>query len=63
MVQSYDKKERRRKALQRKFEEKRRNPVAKELGSKKYRQRIREVKEQEFDPRENLNKEIFDGID
>lgn len=58
MVQSYDNKERRRKALQRKREEKKRNPMAQDLGSKKYRQRIREVKERELD----INDEL-EGID
>ncbi len=47
-MQSFDKKERRRKALQRKKEDKKRNPIAKDLGSKKYRQRIRELKRPEI---------------
>lgn len=59
MVQSFDSKERRRKALQRKREDKKRKPIARDLGSKKYRQRIREVKETEFD----IDKEIIDGND
>lgn len=46
MIQVFDPKEKRRKALQRKQEDKkRRNPIAQDLGSKKYRQRIRELKE------------------
>lgn len=57
MVQLYDKKERRRKALQRKREEKKRNPVALDLGSRKYRQRIRETvqRETEMDYKELFN--------
>lgn len=57
MVQSYDNKERRRKALKRKQEEKRRNPIALDLASKKYRQRVREVKEKDINPIEENDDE------